>query len=386
MGKVLFAKEETTKMSEAPQELIARSANRRHFVRNLGLASAAAGIAASTKNLSAQSAAITDVDILNFALNLEYLEAEFYTYATTGTPMVNYDVTITGSGAAGATTGGSLVNFTNPSVLRVARDLADNERYHVGLLQNTILLLGGTPIAKPAINLNALGLGFGSEAEFLTVARVFEEIGVTAYGGAAPLITNKTVLGYAARILATEAEHVGYIRSLITGYHIDTAGTMLDSVDILPPPRGYQSFSTNTQAITAIRSPGEVLALAFGGVGLSMGGFFPAGVNGNAALSTAASSFSVTDAATFTLTQVGATSGGMAAFEVSWYAPTATQIEVRIGWPTGPLFSYYSNQGAGQTLPYVTEGMIFYLQDVTYPKNQNQGAQNTIATAIAHLS
>jgi hypothetical protein len=68
------------------------------------------------------------------------------------------------------------------------------------------------PIAKPAINLDALGIGFGSQEEFITFARAFEDVGVSAYGGAAPLISSKTYLGVAARILTAEALHTGHLR------------------------------------------------------------------------------------------------------------------------------------------------------------------------------
>jgi hypothetical protein len=372
-------------MSESLSEPRAPASNRRGFVRNLGLATAVAGIVALPKTAEGQAAGPTDVDILNFALNLEYLEAEFYTVATTGTTIDNFGVAITGSGTAGATTGGSQVPFVTTTIQRVAQELAEEERYHVSLLQNTIALLGGTAIAKPAINLGALGIGFANENDFLAVGRDFEEIGVTAYGGAAPLITNKTVLGYAARILATEAEHVGFLRALIDEHQIPTAP--LDSVDVVPPPTGNQYFSTNSDAITAIRTPGQVLFLAFGGAAsATSGGFFPAGVNGN--LNTSSAAAAVTDGAIFTLSPNPATNnGGYATVTVSWNAPSPVQyIEVRIGSPTGPLFTVNTPSGSMQTGNWVTDGMLFYLQDVSYPKDLSLTAANTIATVIARVN
>lgn len=374
-------------MKELSKELLIPSGNRRSFVRNLGLAAAAAGVVASSSSADAQTSAPTDVDILNFALNLEYLEAEFYTMATTGMTINNFGLTITGSGNAGATTGGAQIPFStsNSTVRRMALELAADERYHVALLQNTIALLGGTAIAKPAINLNALGASFySSESTFLAISRIFEEIGVTAYGGAAALISNKTVLGYAARILATEAEHVGGIRALINQYGVPTSA--LDSVDVLPPPSGTMFFSTNSSAITAVRTPGQVLFLAFGGAAsATSGGFFPSGVNGN--LNSSSSAAAVTDGVTFTITPNPVPqTGGLGTATISWSCPSSVQyVEVRVGSPNGALFSIATNTGTMTTGAWVTDGMIFYLQDVTYPKNNSITAANTLATAVAVL-
>jgi hypothetical protein len=368
------------------KELVIPAGNRRSFVRNLALASAAAGVVVSTKLADAQSTGPTDVDILNFALNLEYLEAEFYTVATTGLTIDHFGITITGGGNAGATTGGSQVPFISNSLIgKVALELAADERYHVALLQNTITSLGGIPIAKPAINLAALGSTFyATETDFLALSRVFEEIGVTAYGGAAGLILNKTVLGYAARILATEAEHVGFIRALINQYGVMTSP--LDAVDVVPPPTGSQYFSTNSDAITAVRTPGEVLYIALGGASTTTGGFFPAGVNGS--LNTSSATSAVTDGVTFYLTPNPDTgSGGLGTVNVVWNCPSTVQyVEVHIGTPSGPLFTVNGGVGSMMTNAWVTDGMIFYLQDVTYPKNTaTRTAANTLATAIAHI-
>lgn len=372
-------------MSDETLNLPVPSGSRRNFVRNLGLASAAAGIVATTGiTADAQTATPSDTDILNFALNLEYLEAEFYTYATTGMGIGSLGLTVSGSGSAGSTTGGAQVPFSDPAVARVANELARNERYHVALLQNTITSLGGTPIAKPAINLAVLGNVFANDAIFLTQARAFEEIGVTAYGGAAPLITNKTVVGYAARILATEAEHVGYIRSLIVAKGIPISA--LDSVDVVPPPSGVLYFSTNSQAITAVRSPGQVLYVAFGGTAsATSGGFFPSGVNGS--LNAASATPAVTDGVVFYLAPNPIVSqGGLGQTGVYWSCPSTVQyVQVRIGSPTGPLLSTATGVGSAQTGLWVTDGMVFYLLDATYPKNNTPSAATTLATIIARV-
>jgi hypothetical protein len=230
----------------------------------------------------------TDADILNFALNLEYLEAEFYTVATTGKTIDQLGIGITGSGNQGAATGGKMVNMTNGSfpTSAIAMEIASDERSHVTLIRQALTAAGAQPIAQPVINLDALGIGFGSLAEFLTLARAFEDVGVTAYAGAAPLISSKAVLGYAARILAAEAEHVSNIRLQVAQLGIPTS--LLDGVDILPPPSGQNYFSLNSVGLAQTRTPGQVLYIVYGSMAnATSGGFFPNGVNGTINMSSA---------------------------------------------------------------------------------------------------
>lgn len=370
------------------KEILASAKNRRNFVKNLGLAAAAAGVVGSTAKLARgqSSSGPSDIDILNFALNLEYLEAEFYTVATSGLTIDYFEINISGSGTAGKTTGGGQVSFSDPTVYLMALELSADERTHVSLLQGAISSLGGTPIAKPAIDLNALGLGFGSQSDFLILARAFEEIGVSAYAGAANLISSKTILEYAARILAAEAEHVGFIRSQIVNAGISVPA--LDYADIVPPPAGSQYFSLNSSAICAIRTPGQVLALAFGatpagsnGFNATSGGFFPNGVNGN--LNTSASATATTDMAGFTL-EPNPISASNPSTTIYWNAPGVTRISIRLGSPAGNYFIYGGTSGSMTTPPWVQNGMVFYLQNAEN-LNTEQTAASTIAIAIAHV-
>ncbi|MDP9055254.1 MAG: ferritin-like domain-containing protein [Acidobacteriota bacterium] len=254
--------------------------NRRGFTKSVGMASA--GLAAFLANAETASAAVTDTDIVQFALNLEYLEAEFYTMAMTGQTLSQTSVGITGSGNAGATTGGNKVVMTAGSSLNVSgMQIMQDEQNHVTLLRGLLTGLNITPIAKPAINLNALGTGFESQEAFIALARAFEDVGVSAYGGAAPLIQNTTILGYAARILAVEAQHTGNLRLHAALFLAPTKP--VDSQDILPPPSGTQYFSDNAQALSIVRTPGQVLSIVYGSNpnGATSGGFFPNGVNGS---------------------------------------------------------------------------------------------------------
>lgn len=273
--------------------VIDAASNRRNFVRKIGVATAAVGAVATIGTQKAGAQTSTDIAVLNFALNLEYLEAEFYTYATTGNSITAYGIGINGvsngsnPAAGGVTMGGAQVAFSNNLVFSqtVANQIAADERAHVALIRGA---LGSLAIAKPNINLNALGFGFGSQNDFLKLARIFEDIGVTAYAGAAPLLSS-AVVGTAAQILAAEALHVSNVRAQIARLNIQTAPA-LDGVDILPPPSDPNHFfPVDANGLVRTRTPGQVLFLAFGGVAnVTSGGFFPNGVNG--ALNTSSTS------------------------------------------------------------------------------------------------
>jgi hypothetical protein len=266
-------------------DVIEMAPNRRSFVRKLGIAGAAVGAAATVGVEKASAQTTTDIDVLNFALNLEFLEAEFYTVATTGKTLKESGLSV--GSKPGTVSGGNQVAFSNSLVFTqaVALEIAADERAHVALLQSA---LGASAISEPSIDLNALGFGFGSQDDFLKLSRIFEDIGVSAYAGAAPLLSS-AVIGTAARILAAEAEHVANVRLQIARLNIPTAPP-LDSVDILPPPSNpNQYFSLNSQALCSIRTPGQVLYLAYGSkANVSSGGFFPNGVNGYYTMSSAA--------------------------------------------------------------------------------------------------
>ena len=155
-----------------------------------------------------------------------------------------------GSTTGGSTTGGKKVYFDHVS-LAAAAEIGTDERNHVAPLRSA---LGSQAIAGPNINLDALGYGLDSEDNFLRVARIFEDIGVSAYAGAAGLLTTSSIITTAARILAVEAEHVGCIRTQIYYHNITTSA--IDGADQTSPrPVVNRSrfFQSITPAVESIR-------------------------------------------------------------------------------------------------------------------------------------
>ena len=137
-----------------------------------------------------------DVEILNFALTLEYLESAFYTQ---GLKQV--------SGLSG-------------DAKSLATEIRDNENEHVAALMKTIKDLGGKPVKAPGVD---FGDAFANQKAFLKLAQTFEDTGVSAYNGAAPMIESTDVLAAAGSIVQIEARHAAAIR-LMNGQPITDGG------------------------------------------------------------------------------------------------------------------------------------------------------------------
>jgi hypothetical protein len=269
-------------------DLASASPNRERFMKKLDAASVTMGGGSPT----GATETITEIDILNFALNLEYLEAEFYTYAVEGKSITSFGIGIDGKAtgenpaSGGKTSGGTQVIFDNNEIFSrdIAAEIGSDERAHVVLLRNA---LGSAAVAKPNINLNALGIGFGSQVDFLAVARILEDIGVTAYTGAAGMLKSPGIITTAARLLAAEAEHAGSIHTQVAKLKI--ASSAVDGADLIPPPSGKETqyLSINlSNGLAATRTAGQVLYLAFGmQANVRQGGFFPTGLNGKITMS-----------------------------------------------------------------------------------------------------
>lgn len=264
---------------------VARS-NRRNFITTLSAAAAgvgALGLAGCSDNGSPIVTTPTPgstpsvVDVLNFALNLEYLEASFYAYVYTGSGLSSGDL-----GGTPAITGGAKYTFSNPVVARVAQNLYQDELAHVEFLRATITAaFGVTPAACPSLNLAAMG-AITSDTSFLMLARQLEAVGVSAYAGGSQYLTTSTAaLTYAAQILHVEAQHAALLRQLCI--ELGVSSPAVDSLDT--PPSINAIFNTSaTTGFSPARTTSQVLQIVYGAVGttgVSKGGFFPAGLSGN---------------------------------------------------------------------------------------------------------
>lgn len=290
-----------------------------------------------TNSAKAANAPANDNDILNFALNLEYLEGEFYTLATAGQTLTQFKVGTgagtTAVGTATITTKGAnayascKVPFALPNVQAYALETAAEERLHVAFLRQA---LGSAAVTEPNIDLynsfRSLGglVGvpafdpFADDYQFLLGAYIFEDVGVSAYHGAAGAISSTVVLGAAAKIQAVEAYHAGLIRTTITA--LDQAATpigpaltlrnltqkismvraQLDGTSSGTPDdsgllgaeftlngttasfHGTSIVNADANSIAWARTPSQVVAIVYANAtaGTASGGFFPNGLNG----------------------------------------------------------------------------------------------------------
>ena len=256
-------------------------------------------------NPAKAQSAISDTDILNFALNLEYIEAEFYLRATTGQGLSASQVT--GTGTPGGVNGGSAVPFTTPLFAEYAQNIAVDENNHVNFLRSA---LGSAAVARPLVDLAggfqgaavAAGIAtasapfnpFGDQVSFFLGAFIFEDVGVTAYAGASALIQNKAYLSAAASILAVEGYHGGLIRTVLGQLGFSAAfdtqaisnlraqlSKANDDQRVIYPNNGFVNIApADGNGLAFQRTTNQVVNVVTGGGG-GKGGFLPNGFNGN---------------------------------------------------------------------------------------------------------
>lgn len=134
------------------------------------------------------------VDVLNYALTLEYLEAEFYA------------------------TGLSKSDLVPGDHKAIMQQISKHETAHVAVLTATINDLGGTPVSKPVFDFTAGGTFadvFQNYTTFLALSQAFEDTGVRAYKGQAGNILGQGAITTAAlNIHSVEARHASQVRIL----------------------------------------------------------------------------------------------------------------------------------------------------------------------------
>ena len=316
-----------------------RRAERRRFIKMAGASMAAAGslsvlsacgddndgspISPAPTPTATSTAASADMDILNFALNLEYLEANYYSFAAFG--QGPNSTLLTGTGTQGAVTGGRKVTFADATVATYAREIAQDEIAHILFLRGQ---LASAAVAQPAINIDGGTTGaftaaaraagvvsatgtfdpYASDDNWLLGGMLLTDVGVTAYKGSAALINSSVILDAAAGILATEAYHSGLIRTLLyrRGIAMPTDRTYSEQIsnarDSLDGASDDDQGVTNPNTVTANgmtyassnivpsdsngiiygRTAANVLNIAYlSKSAATSGGFFPSGVNGN---------------------------------------------------------------------------------------------------------
>jgi rubrerythrin len=148
----------------------------------------------------AAKAASSDIDILNYALTLEHLEAAFYTQGLMRFSSMDFRQLPMVQGA------GNPLRSTVHDYFQLIRD---HEVTHVNTLISVIKQLGGTPVAPCRYN-----FGYKTVRDFVTVAEALEDTGVMAYDGAIAMIENPELQTAGATIATVEARHAAYIRLL----------------------------------------------------------------------------------------------------------------------------------------------------------------------------
>jgi Ferritin-like domain len=164
----------------------------------------------------------SDIDILNFALTLEYLEGEFYAQANK-----------------------NQVWRSNRRLRRFSTVVAQHEATHVAFLRKT---LGSKAVAKPQFDFKDT---VTNVAKFAATAQVLEDTGVHAYLGQVPNIKAKPVLLGAGRILPVEARHAAWIRDIRF-----SGGTTSPTT---PAPAAFEDGFSRARILAAVNATGFIV-------------------------------------------------------------------------------------------------------------------------------
>ncbi|KAI8964899.1 ferritin-like domain-containing protein [Daldinia sp. FL1419] len=145
---------------------------------------------AKRQNAAAAALGLADVDILQFALTLEWLEASFYQ-----------------QGFAKFSDDQFTALGLNAIQLNDLKGIGSSEQSHVGFLQSSIAQAGVQPVQPCEYD-----FGFTDAAGMVATASILENVGISAYLGAAPLVSDGKILSAAASILTIEARHQSFVR------------------------------------------------------------------------------------------------------------------------------------------------------------------------------
>jgi hypothetical protein len=290
-----------------------RALNRRHFIAALGMTGAAAGAGmmsgCSTSNSVAVTTATTaQTDLLNFALNLKFLQATFYSFIVKGTDLTGSAVT--NSGAVTGSPAAALV-FTGTNAAQITDMLNEiyyDEKNHVSTL---ISLLASSVVFRPAINLAAFGTITATNA--LSIARLLEDVAITAYANLVTSLSSSDIT-VISQILGADSNHAGILRLTALQNPTIAVNIKADSLDVVPfdpgtavlaaagpttsggifavagatttnttTPPGFAFLRTTSQALAVFYGtvPSGSTAVTLASPGTTSGGFFPSGVNGN---------------------------------------------------------------------------------------------------------
>ncbi len=248
-----------------------------------------------------QAESSTDIDIFNFALNLEYLETDYYLRGGLGITVD--DVFRTSLGAP--VKGGRKVQFSSPAREGMIKNIAGNEVAHINFVR---AITGSQASQRPPIDMDAgfaavaaaAGLSdfdpFGNEMDFFLGGMLFEDVGVSVLKGSAKKLRSLTLRESAAGLLGSEGYHMGAIRSVIykmgdkwrsRAAALSEFRDRLDGPqDLDQPPVKVGNMSnitpTNQNGIAFGRTPEHALNIIYGNParGVMAGGFYPEGFNG----------------------------------------------------------------------------------------------------------
>ncbi|QKG53670.1 ferritin-like domain-containing protein [Hymenobacter sp. BRD67] len=271
-----------SEIEKVDPEVYERLDSRRSVFKNMGglgrtLTAAALPLALGAifnKAYAQTSTAATVLQVLNYALKLEYLETTFYNLGI-GTTSSNTGTSTTQSALRGQY---SATNLSSLDLIRV------DENNHVNDLIATIKALGGIPINAPSSTLvlpgvtadfdftggKGTGAGpfsgasfvFSNPAVFLGVAQSLEDTGVRAYkGGATALMSNQNVLTTALNIHSVEARHASRLRTMRRGGVTNNAASSVaptnpnSEADRSASPKSWVSGKDGGGAVPSVTAP-----------------------------------------------------------------------------------------------------------------------------------